>query len=983
MSKRFAVFLLVLCGLAARGAAADDLMKGFASPPESARPWVYWFWLNGNITPEGITADLEAMKRVGIGGVLIMEVDQGAPLGPVPFGGPKWRELFKYVCSEAGRLGLEVNMNNDAGWCGSGGPWITPDVAQQNLVWSETVVAGPQHFDQPLLEPRKVADYYRDVAVLAFPTPKGNFKIDNIAGKAAFVRTEFPPPPAAWPSVPAEETIPSDRVLDLSAQFRDGRLSWQAPEGKWTVLRIGHTVTEKKDGRGSHPTDNHPAPKSGCGLECDKLSPAGADAAFAGLIAKLASDVGPLAGKTLVSTHIDSWETGSQNWTPRFRQEFQRRRGYDPLRFLPAMTGRVVGSLEVSERFLWDVRQTVSDLLVENYAGRFRELAHKYGLRLSIEAYDGTPCDDMSYAGQADEPMAEFWAVGNSTAYSCVEMASAAHVYGKRILGAEAFTSTDKEKWLLHPASIKTLGDWAFCEGINRFVFHRYAMQPWLDRKPGMSMGPWGLHYERTQTWWEQSKPWHEYLARCQFLLQQGLFVADICYLEPEGSPRRFTPPPAGREGNTPDRPRYNFDGCTPEVVLTRMSVRDGRIVLPDGMSYRLLVLPEAQTMTPPLLARIAELAEAGATVVGPRPVRSPSLSGYPECDGRVKELADRLWGNWDSKDRPKVIEHRVGKGKIICGKTPEEVLAGMGVPPDFVCEPGSPAPVRYIHRRMADGTEFYFLANKTTKAAEAVCWLRGQEGRQPEFWWPETGRIEPAARYGSKGGVIRLPLRLEAAESVFVVFRAGTGRLERKAVSVAVPPVRPEQPQQVAGPWELEIPSGGQPQKITLEKLISWSEHPDAGVKYFSGTATYRTTFALQSKIANPKSKIYLDLGNVQVIAEAKLNGRPLGILWKPPYRAEISKMIQPGDNTLEVKVTNLWINRMIGDEQLPEDSDRNANGTLKAWPKWLEEGGPSPTGRQTFTSWRLWPKSSTPVASGLLGPVTLEATQQLPLEH
>ena len=508
-------------------------------------------------------------------------------------------------------------MNNDAGWCGSGGPWITPEVAQQHLVWTETAVEGPRHFDAPLPQPKThpaAAGYYRDIAVLAFPTPKGNFEIKDFKGQAAQDRQEFPPPAAPVTVLPPEWTVPAAGILDLTAQLKDGRLSWDVPPGKWTVLRLGHTPTGK---------DNHPAPESGRGLECDKLNTAGADAMFAGLMAKLTADVGPLTGKTLVSTHIDSWEVGSQNWTRGFRQEFEKRRGYDPLLYLPAMTGRVVNSLDASERFLWDLRQTVSDMLVENYAGRFRELARQHGIRLSIEAYDGCPCDDIAYGGHCDEPMAEFWRWGYSTPYSCVEMSSAAHIYGRRILGAESFTSTDLEKWLSHPATIKTLGDWAFCEGINRFVFHRYAMQPWLDRKPGMSMGPWGLHYERTQTWWEQSRAWHQYLARCQYLLRQGLFVADICYLQPEGSPRRFNPP-MPREGNEPDRPGYNFDGCTADVVFTRMSVGApgtpdrGRIVLPDGMSYRLLVLPEAQTMTPKLLARIAELVEAGATVVGP-----------------------------------------------------------------------------------------------------------------------------------------------------------------------------------------------------------------------------------------------------------------------------------------------------------------------------------------------------------------------------
>ncbi len=321
MLKRTMLALLLLVALAAAAVAGEDLQKNFAAPPDSARPWVYWFWLNQNITKEGITADLEAMRRVGIGGVLIMEVDQGAPLGPVPFAGPKWRELFKFVCAEAARLGLEVNMNNDAGWCGSGGPWITPEVAQQHLVWTETAVEGPRHFDAPLPQPKThpaAAGYYRDIAVLAFPTPKGNFEIKDFKGQAAQDRQEFPPPAAPVTVLPPEWTVPAAGILDLTAQLKDGRLSWDVPPGKWTVLRLGHTPTGK---------DNHPAPESGRGLECDKLHTAGADAMFAGLMAKLTADVGPLTGKTLVSTHIDSWEVGSQNWTRGFRQEFEEAAG--------------------------------------------------------------------------------------------------------------------------------------------------------------------------------------------------------------------------------------------------------------------------------------------------------------------------------------------------------------------------------------------------------------------------------------------------------------------------------------------------------------------------------------------------------------------------------------------------------------------------------------------------------------------------------
>ena len=1181
---------LALGTLTAAAASGDGLAKGFSSPPNSARPWVYWFPLDGNISSNGITLDLEAMKRVGVGGVLYMETDQGAPRGPAKFAGPVWRDLFKHICAEANRLGLEVNMNNDAGWCGSGGPWIPAELSMQRVVWAETNLVGPQHFDAVLPQGKAVQNFYRDIAVYAFPTPASGFIIPHLSGKSAATKEEIPPS-ATFAEVPKEATVARDRIVDLTPKLgKDGHLAWEVPAGKWTVLRLGHTTTGK---------DNHPAPIDGRGLECDKLSKQASETMFNGLMAKLIADNQKFVGekRTLVSTHIDSWEVGSQNWTPKFREEFTRLRGYDPMPLLPVLSGVVVDSLEVSERFLWDIRQTVNDLLLENYAGHFRTLAHRNGIRLSIEAYDGVPADDMSYAGVADEPMGEFWSY---TAYSgsqwCTEMASSAHVYGKRVLGAEAFTATDAEKWQGHPGSIKAMGDWAFCEGINRFVFHRYALQPWTDARPGMSMGPWGLHYERTQTWWEQSKAWHEYLARCQFMLQQGLFVADLCFLAPEMTPQRFRSPV--KSGI--DRPAYNFDGCPPEALLTRMHVKQGRLVLPDGMSYRMLVLPQVETMTPRLLNKVKQLITDGATVVGTPPVKSPSLAGYPQCDGEVQSLARELWGTGEAP--AEVTERAFGKGRLIWGGeirprakaapkeqnqlakakwiwTPEgnpaaaapvgkrffrrvftidggsqiasaqvlmtadnafecwvngrrvgagenfkqsypmnvaaalkpgtnvlavaavngadnpnpagligvltikfadgrvqqvptgpdwlaattaegkwesemmatngwtaamelgplgmepwgavesdvagsdpipditilcRLLEKMGVSPDFSYDAKSaPEGLRYIHKRIGE-TEFYFVASKNPEAVTSVCSFRVQ-GKTPELWWPDTGRSERPARYDLAGKTIRLPIRFEPHGSVFVVFRGankperdrvltasrnGTDapadlRLTRGAGSIiealAGQPgeyvlntadgrsrkftvAELPEPMTLAGPWLLSFDrKWGGPESITFEHLEDWAKRLDPGIRYYSGTAVYRKTFTFSGQ-SGEGNRWFLDLGKVAVMAEVKLNGKNLGIAWKPPFRMEITDALKSGSNELEVKVVNLWINRQIGDENLPEDSDRNPNGTLKAWPQWLNEGKPSPTGRFTFTSWRLWKKDDKLAESGLLGPVRIE---------
>jgi len=1039
-----------------------ELVRNFVNPPTAARPWVYWFWLNGNMTREGITADLEAMKRVGIGGVLIMEVDQGAPLGPAAFMSDSWRALFRHAVSEAQRLGLEINMNDDAGCNGSGGPWIKPEESMQKVVGSETNLTGPLSFTGSLAPPPTLAGYYRDIAVLGFPTP-GSYRIENIAGKAAYERQGNPP--ASETKLPPEMVIDPATLTNLTARMdANGRLTWDIPAGAWTVMRLGHTSTG---------VENAPAPASGRGLECDKLSAAGIEAQFAGMMARLIADVGNAAGRTLVATHIDSWENGAQNWTARMREEFQQRRGYDLIPFLPAMSGRVIGSLELSERFLWDLRQTVNDLLLENYAGRMEQLAQQHGLRLSIEAYGG-PCDDIAYGGRADEPMCEFW-IGGGAFETCKEMASAAHTYGHPILGAESFTADDHEKWLQHPATIKALGDRAFCEGVNRFVFHRYAMQPWLNYQPGMTMGPWGLHYERTSTWWETSRPWHEYLARCQFMLRQGQFVADICYVQPEESPQGFV-------GHS--RHGYDFDNCPAEVVLKRVTVKDGRIVLPDGMNYRLLVLPDTKAMTPALLRKVKELVAAGATVVGPtRPVRSPGLAGYPACDAEVQQLAQELWGG----------------GKIIADKTPEQVLARLSVPRDF-----AGGNLRWIHRQTAD-MDIYFVASSRPQPTDVLAEFRVAD-RAPQLWSPETGRIELPVSLTQAGGVTRIPLHLEPSGSVFVVFQSGgpafrpvdsathdgqpffpapeikgpvvitkaqygvlgdpkrtrdvraklqavvdagelnfqvarmaagddpafgvvktleveytaggqplkasgqdpedlslqttggaepvatlnrlaDGRLQVEArepgrymLTSATGKIRQWEvtdlpaPVEISGPWELRFPPNwGAPAQLTLPKLISWSEHSDSGVKYFSGTATYRKTIQVPRAMLGGDRRLWLDLGNVQVMATVSLNGQDLGLLWKPPYRVDITRVAKAGDNALEARVVNLWPNRLIGDQQLPADSARNPEGTLKEWPQWVREGKPSPTGRFTFTTWELWKKDASPIPSGLLGPVRL----------
>ncbi|HXA45864.1 MAG TPA: glycosyl hydrolase, partial [Candidatus Angelobacter sp.] len=720
---------------------ADDLSSQFAKPPATARPWVYWFWNNGNVTKAGITADLEAMKRAGIGGVIIMDVVErfAPPPGTADFMNAEWQELFQFAVSEAHRLGLEINMTNSPGWCGSSGPWITPELSMLMLVSTNVTVDGPVHYTDILPRPDtntrrahdgfsstvKFEDFCRDVAVLAFP--------DATNGVLA-----------------------PDAVLNLTSNLdANGQLDWQFPAGKWIIERIGYTTTG---------SSTRPPVKGGNGLECDKLSREAMDVHFTNMMGKLIAEVGSLAGPTLSATHIDSWEVGSQNWTPKFREEFQKRRGYDPVPFLPDVVGTgdgqsSIGGPATAGRFRWDFQQTISELLAQNYVGRLAELAHDHGLRLTLEGYDLPFGDEATYTQRADEPMTEFWATGGTqNATKGRQMASVAHIMGKTIVGAEAFTSDDSEQWKFHPATVKALGDYEFCQGVNRFVIHRYAHQPYLDRFPGATMGPWGLHYERTQTWWEMSGAWHEYLARCQWLLRQGAFAADLCCLRPQLPDQTyFTPAPEDPAG-------YKFDECSAEALIARMSVEKGRLVLPDGMSYRLLVLPQNDTlMTPALVEKIKELVAAGATVFGPRPTASPSLTDFPKCDEQVASLAAEVWGDCDGKT---VTEHAFGKGRVVWGPSLKTVLAQMQTPPDFT----SSVKLNWIHRQVGD-TEVYFVANETAAAVETECHFR-VKGLRPELWNPETGDMFPLSVYEENGTDIFVPLRLEASGSTFVVFR-------------------------------------------------------------------------------------------------------------------------------------------------------------------------------------------------------------------
>ena len=670
MKHSLGMWLVLIAGLSFTYAA--DLEQEFRNPPDAARPGVYWYFMDGNLDREAMTADLESMKEVGLGNLVFLEVNIGVPRGPVDFMSEDWQDLFVHAVRESERLGIDITLGSGPGWTGSGGPWVKPEQAMQFLLTSVTEAKGPAKFDAILPLPQQhptpwgkmVTDFYEDVFVFAFP--KCSPVISDINEKALYDRypytswkggvKEFLPAPARFDEPSAEQVVSPETIIDISKHLdSDGRLLWDVPVGEWTILRMARRATC---------ASTRPAPKPGIGLECDKFDTAALDHHFANYYGKLLKKVGPRKGQNgWKAVHIDSWEMGSQNWTEHFLSEFKTRRGYDAKPYLLAYSGRAVGSLEESERFLWDIRMTSQELVLENHAGHLKKLGHEHGFELSIEPYDMNPCADLDLGAVADVPMCEFWGAGYGfdSSFSCIESTSIAHTMGRSIVSAEAFTGQDQ--WRQYPGAMKNQGDWAFAMGINRFVYHTFAHKPLGDEhRPGMTMGPYGVHWDRGQTWWPLAGAYHEYVTRCSHLLRQGVTVSDILYLTPEGAPHVFRAPASALEGRGPlaDKKGYGFDGCSPNILMERAQVKDGRIQFPGGTSYRLLVLPRFETMTPKLLKKITQLVEAGAVVYGAPPVASPSLSGYPQCDTRVQDLATRLWGKTPRAER------KLGKGRII-----------------------------------------------------------------------------------------------------------------------------------------------------------------------------------------------------------------------------------------------------------------------------------------------------------------------------
>ncbi|HLK62625.1 MAG TPA: glycosyl hydrolase [Bryobacteraceae bacterium] len=964
----------------------DDLRDGFQNPPLAARLRCYWWWLNGNTDRAAITRDLEEMKAKGYGGAILVDADgsgqQGnrtATAGPM-FGTSEWRDLYLHALREAARLDLEISLNIESGW-NLGGPGVTPEQGAKLLTWSRITVDGPLEIKQELPgPPAGPTGFYRDIAVLAYPLrhgadlPGNRQPIRQLAAKSAAVETGMSMPPTAplledFPAVEGEEDTFLSDVRDVTKYMMpDGKFLWSAPAGTWEILRLGYTASGAKVSTSSNQWQ---------GLAIDYMDRSIFEDYWKRNVAPLLEIARPYLGRSLKYLVTDSWELGGLNWTPRFRDEFRTRRGYDLLPYLPVVAGRIVNDRQSSGRFLNDLRRTVGDLIVSGHYRPFAELASQYGLGIHPESGGphGAPIDALETLGVSAFPQTEYWApspthrVKDEERFFLKEASSAAHTYGKTIVAAEGMTSIGPQ-WEETPATLQPAFDQAITEGMNRLIWHTFTSSPKSMGLPGQEYFA-GTHLNPNVTWWRQAGAFASYINRVQFLMQQGRPVADILYYYGDQVPNFVQ-----LKASDPAKilPGYDYD-ATDEFVLThRVSARNGELVLPEGVTYRLLVLPDRTSISVDALHAIRKLVSEGASVLGPRPRSATGLAG----DEEINAIAGEVWGECGKNG---VQQHSFGKGTVYCGQSARAVLEMLKAPPDF-----EGTGLDYIHRR-SGAADIYFTRNTRAEAIDADVTLR-VAGKSPERWIAENGRVEALPVYMTLGdGRTRVRLHLESHGSTIVVLRqlAGThltrtswkgpdpalrvsanGSVEIEArspgrytatlnndriVAADIDTLPP--PVAVPGPWSVEFtPGWGAPERVSFDQLTSWTQSADPGIHYYSGTATYSTRFRLPDRL-DVSQPLYLDLGEVREIAGVRVNGQDLGILWKKPFRVALGSAARPGLNELRVEVTNLWPNRLIGDELLP-----------------LEK-------RTTRTNITKFKASSPLIPSGLLGPVTVETRQ------
>ena len=719
-----------------------------------------------------------------------------------------------------------------------------------------------------------------------------------------------------WSHEKSPDVVNVDDVRDISAFLTsDSIVSWEAPKGRWTISAFLMKPTG---------ITNNPATPDATGLEVDKMSKKHVADHFKAFLGEMLHRIPEEDRKSFRIAVLDSYEAGGQNWTDDMKERFERVYGYDPDPYLPVLDGVVVGNEDMSSRFLWDLRRLIADRIAKDYVGGLTEISHRYGLTTWLENYGhwGFPAEFLQYGGQSDEVGGEFWGTGDLGEIENRAASSSAHIYGKNRVWAESFTSRGPN-FTHYPLELKQRIDKFFTQGINATILHVYIHQPYEDKTPGISAW-FGSDFQRKNTWFGQLDLFTNYIRRANWMLQQGTYVADVAYFIGEDAPKM-----TGAKDDPALPYGYSFDYINAEVLLQKARVDNGYLVVPGGIKYKLLILPDEMSMRPEVLKKLSEFVKDGLAIYGNTPTYSPSLSNYPDADKEVSLLGQKMFAS-----------NKFGKGSVYRRSVSiNYALKDLGIKPDFYTSSDS---ILFIHRSLNDG-EIYFLSNQSSKKANFEGSFRVKGGLKPELWNAITGEIRALPDFKLVDSRTVVPLQLDSNGSAFIVFR----HRSRLGTSVSNFP-KEQRLITLNHAWRLKFQKDrrGPVNEVQLSSLIDWKDSPNDSIKYFSGEVTYKNVFNVGSL---PKGTLYLDLGNVMVMAKVRLNGKEIGGVWTTPYRLNITKSLKVGSNELEITVVNNWRNRLIGDQHMPPDK------------------------RGTWTTVNPWKKDSPLQPSGLLGPVEI----------
>ena len=957
---------------------SEELADLFKSPPSSARPGVFWFWMGGMISEEGITKDVEALSAQGIGKVLLMHMPDQCPYprqwayrdypGKVNVLSDEWFNLVNYAIGECDRVGIEVGSFMCPGWGHVGGPWVPESKGTKKMAITKVEVMGPSKVNQLLPRPKtsigsgggnQIPEWNH--AYNLRPKAKENYFADEAV--------------LAVPNFNDQSTVRLNSILNISDHLdENGNLTWDAPAGDWTIYRVC-LISENGI--------NHPAPPESIGLEVDRMDPEAVRIVFDNMIGRILREARAKGYQSFKYFETDSYETGFQDFGIDYQEEFKNRRGYNCASWLPSWLDKslVIESQELTMRFRQDMLRTISELWAERFQGTLRKIADENDIEWMTEPYFKIPLDWTTVGGKSTIPGAEFWVGENGKMGSQHGNApEIAALYNRRVAWAESFTAESyNSAWRNDPWLLKRSGDEAFSKGINLFYMHGFVHNPFPDKyRPGLTMGYWGTQLSRHVTWWPYSLAWHQYLARCQFMLQQGKPVYHALRY-----PNTFESDPMVNSGS------YRTVRLPDEILFNNLSVSNGKLILPHGQEFSVLHLT-GEALRPEALQKIKLLVESGAVVIGnPPPPRSASLENFPECDKQVVDLISELWGNQGESGSKQTRTY--GLGKVISGMTLDEGMVAIGKQPDFsyTQRKGITSTELLWYQRNVNDEKHWFVCNNTLDqvAVEASFEVNGM---QPEWWDPVSGELHELPDFKFENGRTILPLSFSPLQSGFVVFRKKTEGRDNQSdvIFTELKPIK-----EIQGSWDVSFDPcwGGPKEKVTFAQLTDWSNNEIPGIKYYSGTAVYQKIIDLPSVLQKLSSPIYLDLGKVHNLAQVRINGKDLGTIWCAPWRVKIpSGLLKMKGNKLEIAVVNTWVNRLIGDEFEPDDFETepgNQIGTrlgsydvniksrgLKDLPYWLSNNEQRPsTGRYTFTSWFYYNKEAPLQPAGLLGPVKI----------